>query len=112
MPAKIKPVNPDAIFLPFQQRWITDDSRLKLMEKSRQIGVSWSTAYAGSERTARAGNKWDQWVSSRDDLQARLFIEDCKLWANILQIAAQDLGEKVIDEKSVVIFGNLKPAQK
>lgn len=98
--ARIIPVNKDAIFLPFQQRWIKDDARLKLMEKSRQIGISWSTAYKAAERTAMAGQKWDQWVSSRDDLQARLFIEDCKLFANILQIAANDLGEKVIDEKS------------
>ncbi len=100
MPARVIPANPGAIFLPFQERWIKDNSRLKLMEKSRQIGVSWSTAYAADERTAQAGNKWDQWVSSRDDLQARLFIEDCKLWAQILQIAANDLGEKVIDEKT------------
>ena len=40
------PANPDAIFLPFQTAWIEDESRLKLMEKSRQIGISWSTAYA------------------------------------------------------------------
>ena len=47
--AKIIPANPEAIFLPFQSRWITDNSRLKLMEKSRQIGISWSTAYAADE---------------------------------------------------------------
>lgn len=98
--ARIIPANPAAIFLPFQEKWIKDDSRLKLMEKSRQIGISWSTAYKAAERTAMAGQKWDQWVSSRDDLQARLFIEDCKLFAGILQIAAQDLGERVIDEKT------------
>lgn len=95
--ARIIPANPDALFLPFQERWIKDDSRLKLMEKSRQIGISWSTAYKAAERTAMTGQKWDQWISSRDDLQARLFIEDCKMFANILQIAASDLGERVID---------------
>lgn len=100
MPAKIIPANPDAIFLPFQEKWIKDDSRLKMMEKSRQIGISWSTAYKADERTAMAGQRWDQWVSSRDDIQARLFLEDCKLFAQILQIAAQDLGERVIDEKT------------
>jgi len=98
--ARVAPSNPDAIFLPFQERWIKDNSRLKLMEKSRQIGISWSTAYTADERTALAGAKWDQWVSSRDELQARLFIEDCKFWAGILQIAAEDLGERVIDEKT------------
>jgi phage FluMu gp28-like protein len=99
MPAKCIPPNPNALFLPFQEKWIKDTSRLKLMEKSRQIGLSWSSAYAATERTAAAGAAWDQWVSSRDDLQARLFVEDCKMWAKALDLAAQDLGEIVIDQK-------------
>src|SRR5690625_4362451 len=97
--AKCLPADRDAIFLPFQSRWITDTSRLKLMEKSRQIGLSWSSAYACNERTAMQGARHDQWVSSRDDLQARLFIEDCKHWAKIMNMAAQDLGEVMLDEK-------------
>jgi phage FluMu gp28-like protein len=98
--AKCIPANPDAIFLPFQSKWIKDDSRLKLMEKGRQIGLSWSTAYACGERTAAQGARFDQWVSSRDDLQARLFIEDCKHWATIMNMAAKDLGEVMLDEKA------------
>jgi phage FluMu gp28-like protein len=83
--AKVIPANPAAIFLPYQGQWIKDHSRLKLMEKARQIGLSWSTAWACDERTAMQGNKHDQWVSSRDDIQARLFIEDCKMWAKVLR---------------------------
>ncbi|MDH5299511.1 MAG: terminase family protein, partial [Desulfobulbaceae bacterium] len=97
--AKVKPINRAALFLPYQEQWIKDRSRLKLMEKARQIGLSWSTAYAADERTAEAGAKWDQWISSRDDLQARLVIEDCKMFAKVLQLAAEDLGERVIDEE-------------
>lgn len=96
------PANPEGIFLPFQSNWIMDNSRLKLMEKSRQIGLSWSTAYAADERTAAAGAKHDQWVSSRDDLQARLFVEDCKMWAGIMNLAAKDLGEVVVNEKDKI----------
>ncbi|GAO70993.1 MULTISPECIES: terminase large subunit domain-containing protein [Comamonas] len=95
--AKCIPNDRDAIFLPFQSRWIKDESRLKLMEKSRQIGISWSTAYAADERAAAVGARHDEWVSSRDDIQARLFIEDCKLWAGIMNMAAKDLGEVVLD---------------
>jgi phage FluMu gp28-like protein len=96
--AKNKPANPEGLFLPYQAAWVKDTSRLKLMEKARQIGLSWSTAYACVERTAMRGARYDQWVSSRDDLQARLFVEDCKMWAaGVLQAAAQDLGEVVID---------------
>lgn len=97
--SKVIPANVDGIFLPFQSRWIKDDSRLKLMEKSRQIGLSWASAYAADERTAAQGARFDQWVSSRDDLQARLFIEDCKMWAGIMDLAAKDLGEVVLDVK-------------
>lgn len=97
--AKLRPINPDGLFLPYQERWIVDRSRLKLMEKARQIGLSWSTAYAADERTAEAGAKWDQWISSRDDLQASLVIEDCKMFAQVLQLAAEDLGEVVIDQE-------------
>lgn len=103
--AKIIPADPQGIFLPYQSKWILDRSRLKLMEKSRQIGLSWSTAYATVERTAQTGAAWDQWVSSRDDLQARLFIEDCKKFADLMQIAAEDMGERVIDaDKGITAF--------
>ncbi|MEO2039923.1 MAG: hypothetical protein ABGW90_14700, partial [Martelella sp.] len=95
--AQIIPENPSAIFLPYQARWIGDKSRLKLMEKGRQIGLSWSTAYATVSRTAVETARHDQWVSSRDEMQAILFIEDCKLWARILDLAARDMGEQVID---------------
>jgi len=95
--AKIVPSNPDALFLLYQERWIRDTSRLKLMEKARQIGLSWSTAYPTVERTAKAGARWDQWISSRDEIQARLFLDDCKMWTKVFQLAAEDLGEVVVD---------------
>jgi phage FluMu gp28-like protein len=95
--ARILPPDLDAVFLPFQSRWIKDQSRIKLMEKSRQVGISWSTAYAADERAAAQDARHDEWVSSRDDIQARLFIEDCKLWAGVMNMAARDLGEVVID---------------
>lgn len=96
--AKCIPQDPQAIFLPYQAAWIKDRSRLKAMEKARQIGISWSTAYAAVERAAAQGARFDEWVSSRDDIQARLFVEDCKLWGGIANIAARDLGEVVLDE--------------
>ena len=37
--AKCIPKDRDAIFLPFQTAWIKDESRLKLMEKSRQSRI-------------------------------------------------------------------------
>lgn len=97
--ARVIPVNTDAIFLPYQGRWINDRARLKLMQKGRQIGLSWSTAYAQVSRIALTGARYDEWVSSRDEIQSRLYLEDCKLWAGIADLAARDMGEVVIDEQ-------------
>lgn len=83
-------------FLPFQRSWIEDQSDLKLMEKSRQIGISYSTAYSAVRRAASGPH--DVWVSSRDDAQAKLFVEDCRKWAELLDLAAKDLGMMVVDE--------------
>ena len=85
-------------FLPYQAKWIKDKSRLKLMEKSRQIGLSWSSAYRIVGGTSAAGARYDSWVSSRDEIQARLFLDDCKAFSGILNVEAKDLGDRVVDE--------------
>lgn len=86
------------MLLPYQKRWVEDSSRLKIAEKSRQIGWTWATAYGLVRRKSLKGARLDAWISSRDDIQARLFLEDCKSFAAILQTGAQDLGERAIDE--------------
>ncbi|GHC06988.1 terminase large subunit domain-containing protein [Cerasicoccus arenae] len=83
-------------FLPYQQRWIEDPSPFKVMEKSRQIGISWATAYSLVRRTAQRDQRLDAWVSSRDAIQAKLFLEDCRAFADALNLAAQDLGQTLI----------------
>lgn len=88
---------PDSFFLPYQAAWIRDQSRLKIMEKSRQIGMSWSTAYGLVRRKSLQSAMLDAWISSRDDLQARLFKEDCNSFAQILNLACTDLGQPLID---------------
>ena len=60
------------------------------MEKSRQIGISWTTAYRLVRNHATSLKPRDSWVSSRDELQAKLFIQDCKTFANILNIATTE----------------------
>lgn len=81
-------MNSESFFLPYQKKWILDKSRIKLMEKSRQIGISWTCAYSLVREHSLADARYDSWVSSRDELQARLFIEDCKKFADILNIAS------------------------
>jgi len=96
--AKIIPKNPRALMLPYQARFIKDTARLVLVEKARQIGMSWATAYKLVSTTSLKDARHDDWVSSRDDLQARLLIEDCKQFAALLHLAASDLGQLVVDD--------------
>lgn len=96
--AKVK-LAKDALLLPFQEKWVKDRSRLKIAEKSRQIGWTWCSAYRLVREKSLKDARLDAWISSRDDIQARLFLEDCKGFANVLQLAAQDLGETIVDEK-------------
>lgn len=88
----------ETLLLPYQAKWVKDKARLKIAEKSRQIGWTWSTAYALVSRKALQDARLDAWISSRDDIQARLFLEDCKNFAKLLNTAARDLGQQVIDD--------------
>lgn len=93
--AKNRPKLEMGIFLPYQWRWIQDRSRIKLVEKSRQIGFSWATAYDIVRQQSRKAVKLDSWISSRDEIQARLFLQDCRKFGDILEIAASALGEGI-----------------
>ena len=90
---------PQAYFLPYQIAWIRDNSPLKIIQKCRRAGISYAESYAKVKRVSRRGAKWDVWVSSRDETQAKLFLEDCKYWAKLLHLIATDLGEIVVDDR-------------
>jgi phage FluMu gp28-like protein len=80
-------------FLPYQIAWLHDASPLKLMEKSRQIGASWTDAHESVMKAGVRGARLDVWISSRDEAQARLYLDDCRKWAKLLHLAAKDLGQ-------------------
>jgi len=84
-------------FLPYQTRWIRDRGRKRLMEKSRQIGISLATAYDLVVKTGKRRGPFDSWVSSRDDLQAQLFGADCARWAGLLHLRCGECSEILID---------------
>jgi phage FluMu gp28-like protein len=95
----------DTYFLPFQQRWINDPARLKIIEKSRQIGITHADAYDSVRRVAGNDARLDVWVSSRDETQAQLYLQHCRTWANVLKIVATDLGQVLINrDKEIAAF--------
>jgi phage FluMu gp28-like protein len=92
------PVTP-SFFLPYQQHWIDDHSPLKIIEKSRQIGITYADACDSVRKAAHRTRANDVWVSSRDEGTARLYLDHCKRWARALNYAARDMGEQFINRE-------------
>src|SRR6266542_3655886 len=86
-------------FLRYQAEWLADDSPLKIIEKGRQTGITYVDAYDSVLKAGTKGAQFDVWVSSRDEAQAKLYLEDCKYWANLIHLAAADLGQIVFDRE-------------
>lgn len=78
----------DTFLLPYQARWVRDTSLVRLMEKSRRVGISYATAYDQVRQHSIKGYQVDTWFSSRDDLTAREFIIYCQKFAAVLKLAA------------------------
>ncbi|MDE0203200.1 MAG: hypothetical protein OXK73_12290 [Rhodospirillaceae bacterium] len=89
--------------LPYQRRWVADDSQLKIVEKSRRIGLSWAEAYDAVMHAAEG--KGNVTYQSYDKEMTRGFIDDCAEWAEHLDFEAGGIGESVLD------FGDSKAVQ-
>lgn len=93
-------------FLPYQEDWLRDTSRLKIAEKSRRIGWTYVQAYE-DVRDAAVGKGMDVWFTSADMTAAREYIKYVEQWAKLLNYAAQNLGELVLaydGEKEITAF--------
>ena len=90
-------------FLPYQKRWILDDSPLKLYEKTRRGGITYATSYRAVIKCLSRGDGYVQWVSSRDEITAKEFVTDyVAKWARLANASAKGLSGdclEVIDEK-------------
>jgi len=89
-------------FLPYQARWLNDISRIKVWEKSRRIGATWTQSYEDvSDCIAKPGLQ--VWFSSADLTAAMEYIDYAEDWAKLHQrVSVKVLGEQVIDEKKGV----------
>src|SRR2546430_8145145 len=62
-------------------------------------GKSATPEYPGTKARKEAA-RLDVWISSRDQAQAKLYLEDCKYWAVFLHLYFVDLGLIILDEKT------------
>jgi phage FluMu gp28-like protein len=96
------------ILLPYQQKWIADKSSVKVIEKSRRIGISWAEA-ADSVLSAAAASGINTWYCGYNQEMALEFINDCAFWARAYQLAASAMEEIVLkDEERDILAYRIK----
>ncbi|MFP4132201.1 MAG: terminase large subunit domain-containing protein [Thiohalospira sp.] len=89
---------PGAILLGYQQRWVQDKSPVKVIEKSRRIGLSYAEA-ADAVLHAAAAEGANVYYISYDKEMTSGFIQDCASWARAFNAAAGEIQESVIERE-------------
>jgi len=80
--------------------WIDDDSPLKIAVKPRQTGFSYANSFRLVVLISAKGARLDAFISSRDEFQAKLQVQDCLYWARLLHFGASELGEMLFDKNT------------
>lgn len=83
LPAPNRSDRTPAVLLGYQQRWCADHAPVKLMEKSRRVGLSWGEAVDCVTSAARVKGE-DCWYIGYTKDMAEEFILDCADWAKHL----------------------------
>lgn len=82
-------------WLPYQEKWINDESRNKLCEKTRRCGLTFAEEFRRVVRIVKQGARYDAYITSKDEGLAKQFIRECKAHAEPLKVAALMEGEEV-----------------
>ena len=96
------------ILLDYQKKWLLNEAKVKVWEKSRRIGASYvealcSVLLASLSRSAGGMNCY--YLSYAKEMTQQ-FINDAAFWAKLLNIAYSDLGETVIkdEDKDITVY--------
>lgn len=76
-------------FLPYQIRWLNDNSKIKIWEKSRRIGATYVQSF---EDVQDCLNKKVPavWFSSADESAAKEYIDYCEMWVRYFHAIAKN----------------------
>lgn len=99
-----KPVDfDDPIFCDFQIKWITDQSTIILIEKSRQIGFSWVIAFKAVYDAIT--NTRDTVISSYNLQASKEVMRECGKWCQIFNFVFRTIVYKeVVNDRSINVF--------
>lgn len=88
---------PPPVLLGYQQRWVADQSPLKLGEKSRRIGLTWGEAADNVLIASEAAGSNVFYISATQDM-ALEYIEACAMWARAFDLAAGQIEEGIFHD--------------
>ncbi|MDR0322324.1 MAG: hypothetical protein LBI28_12555 [Treponema sp.] len=96
------------VLLPYQKKWIEDESKVKVWEKSRRIGASYVEALASvleAAKTKEAGGQSTYYLSYSKEMTQQ-FAKDCAFWAKHINAAASELEEVVLkdEDKDITVY--------
>ncbi len=87
--------------MPYQQRWVADDSPLKVIEKSRRTGITWAEASDNvltAASSAAAGGMNVYYIAYNQDMTIE-YIQACAMWARVFNYAASEIEEGFWDDE-------------
>lgn len=89
--------DPGEVLLGYQKRWITDESPLKIAEKSRRTGITWAEACDAVLRasTRRQDGGCNHFYVGSNKEMAREFIEAAAMWARVFNKAGSEIQEEL-----------------
>jgi len=95
----------ETILLPYQKTWVADDSDVRIAEKSRQVGWSWTCACESALDASRRNGR-DTWYTGYNKDMAQEFILDTAFWAKHFNAACEDIEEEVFEDedRSILMF--------
>lgn len=96
------------VLLPYQKAWLGDKSPVKVVEKSRRIGLTWAQALDDVLKASTSGRDGMDvlYISFNHDM-TREYIDTCAEWAKKLQIVAGKVNEDIFrdgDEREIKAF--------
>ena len=96
------------VLLSYQKTWLGDKSPVKVMEKSRRIGLTWAQALDDVLKASTSGRDGMDvlYISFNQDM-TREYIDTCAEWAKKLQIVAGKVNEDIFrdgDEREIKAF--------
>lgn len=91
-------------FLDCQKRYVFNDAKILGIEKGRQLGFTWVSAYKVLRRIFTSPVAQDHYWISRDEFTAKLFLQDVLQWLlfmNVVKNHKKEFKQDLVDFKGV-----------